>query len=53
VVAVIGDQRMRGSEIGISSGRYAQLWTFKDGQVIRWKVYRDHEEALEAAGLSE
>jgi ketosteroid isomerase-like protein len=53
VVAVIGDQRMRGTEIGISSGRYAQLWTFREGQVVRWKVYRHHEDALKAAGLSE
>ncbi len=53
VVAVIGDQRMRGTEIGISSGRYAQLWTFEDGEIVRWKMYRDWHEALEAAGLSE
>jgi hypothetical protein len=50
---VIADQRMRGSEIGISSGRYAQVWTFSEGQVIRWKVYRHHEAALKAAGMRE
>lgn len=51
VVAVIADQLMRGSEIAISSGQYAQLWTFKNGEVIRWKVYGDYKEALKAAGL--
>jgi ketosteroid isomerase-like protein len=53
VVAVIVDQWMRGSEIEITSGRYAQVWTFKDGEVIHWKAHRDHLEALEAAGLAE
>jgi ketosteroid isomerase-like protein len=53
VVALI-DQRMRGSEaIEILTGQYAQVWTFKDGEVVRWKMYRDWKEALEAAGLSE
>jgi ketosteroid isomerase-like protein len=52
VVAVIADQQMRGSEIEISSGSYAQLWTFKNGKVVRWKMYRDWKEALKAAGLS-
>jgi hypothetical protein len=51
VVAVIADQWMRGSEIEITSGRYAQLWTFKGGEVTHWKAYRDHREALQAAGL--
>ena len=30
-----------------------QLWTFRDGKVIRGHGFFDREEALEAAGLSE
>ncbi len=30
-----------------------QLWTFRDGKVIRGQGFFDREEALEAAGLSE
>jgi ketosteroid isomerase-like protein len=53
VVALI-DQRMRGSEeIELLMERYAQVWTFKDGEVVSWKMYRDWQEAAEAAGLSE
>lgn len=53
VVALI-DQRMQGSkEIELLTGRYAQVWTFNEGQVVGWKVYRTQEEALEAVGLRE
>jgi ketosteroid isomerase-like protein len=30
-----------------------QLWTFRDGKVVRGQAFSDREEALEAAGLSE
>jgi ketosteroid isomerase-like protein len=30
-----------------------QLWTLRDGEVIRLEWFHDHAEALEAAGLSE
>jgi hypothetical protein len=33
-----------------ASGRDAQLWAFRDHQVVRWKVYRDEDDALEAMG---
>ena len=52
VVALI-EQQMHGSEEMELEGRYAQLWTFKAGEVVRWKGFRDQREALEAAGLSE
>jgi hypothetical protein len=53
VVALI-DQWMRASgDMTIASGRYAQLWTFKEHEVVRWKMYRDFKQALEAAGLRE
>ncbi len=32
---------------------YAHLWTFLDGLVVRVEVFRNQEDALEAAGLSE
>lgn len=31
---------------------YAQVWSFQNGQVVHWKVYKDPADALEAAGLS-
>jgi ketosteroid isomerase-like protein len=31
---------------------YAQVWTFDAGRLIRWKLYRDHREALESVGLA-
>ena len=52
VVAVI-DQRMRGSQIETPVIRYAHLWTFDGGEVIRWKLYMDVEAAFEAAGLKQ
>jgi len=43
---------------GIGSGapvdmRYFQVWTFRDGRVIRIESIHDRSEALEAAGLEE
>jgi ketosteroid isomerase-like protein len=43
---------------GITSGapvetEQAQIWTFRDGKVVRVEEYFDRVEALEAAGLSE
>ena len=33
--------------------RYAYLWTFRDGNVIHVRTFRDPAEALEAVGLRE
>lgn len=33
--------------------RFGQVWTFRDGKVIRVDFYYEPNEALEAAGLSE
>jgi hypothetical protein len=53
VLALI-DQWMRASDdLTLASGRYAQLWTFRAGEVVRWKMYRNKDEALEAAGLGD
>ena len=43
---------------GTSSGvevvwNLSQTYTFREGKVVRWCVFSDHAEALEALGLSE
>lgn len=54
-VVVLIDQWMRGRSTGIDVplGKYAQVYTFRDGVVVHWKVYTSQSEALEAVGLSE
>ena len=54
VVALI-DQRMRGRSTGIevSRGKYAQVASYRDGLLVRWRFYGDQAEALEAVGLSQ
>ena len=54
-VVMLVDQRMRGRYTGIEVpfGKYAQLATFRDGLMVRLKMYRSQSEALEAVGLSE
>jgi ketosteroid isomerase-like protein len=51
VVALI-DQRMRGRSTGIEVpfGKYAHVYTFRDGLLVHWKAYMNQAEALEAAG---
>jgi ketosteroid isomerase-like protein len=51
VVALI-DQRMRGRSTGIEVpfGKYAQVYTFRGGLIVHWKLYRSQSEALEAVG---
>jgi ketosteroid isomerase-like protein len=52
VVALI-DQRMRGRTTGIEVplGKYAHVYTFRDGLIVHWKGYMDQADALAAAGL--
>jgi ketosteroid isomerase-like protein len=54
VLALI-DQRMRGRSTGIevSFGKYAHLYTFRNGLIVHWKIYRSQSEALDAVGLRE
>jgi ketosteroid isomerase-like protein len=54
VVALI-DQRMRGRSSGIEVplGKYAHVYTFKDGLIVHWKLYMRQSEALKAVGLEE
>jgi ketosteroid isomerase-like protein len=53
---VIADVRIRAT--GKSSGAdvvwdHCQVWTFRDGRVVRWLLAKDRAEALQALGLSE
>jgi ketosteroid isomerase-like protein len=52
-VLALLDQRMRGRSTGIevAFGKYAHLYTFRNGLIVHWKAYRSQSDALEAAGL--
>ena len=55
-MSVVGFVRERGR--GKSSGapverRWAQVWTFRRGRIVRWELFGDKGSALEAAGLVE
>ena len=47
VVALI-DQRMRGRSTGIevAFGKYAHVYTFKDGLIVHWKLFMSQSAAL-------
>jgi ketosteroid isomerase-like protein len=46
-------QRGRGKGSGVEvEERHGQIWTFREGKVIRHATYPNLDEALEAAGLS-
>ena len=53
VVALISGQRNRGRHSGIEVELppYALVFTLRDEKVIRWAMYADQDEALEAVGL--
>jgi ketosteroid isomerase-like protein len=43
-------QRARGKGSGVPiEGRVAQIWTFRDGKVVRYRGFQDKTEALRAA----
>ena len=52
-VAAVIHQRNRGRATGmeVDVAPYALVFTFQQGKVIRWCIYPDIAEALEAAGL--
>jgi len=52
-VLALVDQRMVGRSTGIEVplGKYAHLYTFRDGLIVHWKLYRRQSEALKAVGL--
>lgn len=51
VVAVHERGRGRGSGVPFAR-RWAQVWTFQRGKIVRWRLFRDKAEALEAVGIS-
>jgi ketosteroid isomerase-like protein len=55
VVVLIRNQRQWGRHSGICTEfpPWAMLFTFRDGKLVRWRSFPDHESALEAAGLAE
>ncbi len=52
VVAVRERGRGKGSGAPFDQ-RWAQVWTFRRGRIIRWELFPDKAAALEAAGLRE
>jgi ketosteroid isomerase-like protein len=53
VVLVVHEQgRGKGSGAPFEK-RWAQVWTFSRGRIVRWEAYPEKAAALEAAGLSE
>jgi ketosteroid isomerase-like protein len=55
VVLPIRNQRQWGRHSGIATEfpPYGMVFTFRNGKVVRWRVFPDQQSALEAAGLSE
>jgi ketosteroid isomerase-like protein len=53
-VVVVVRERGRGRGSGAPfERRWAQVWTFRSGRLVRWEVFPDRAEALEAVGLAE
>jgi hypothetical protein len=47
-------EQARGKGSGVPHElRFAQVWRFHRGKVIRWELFPDKTDALEAAGLRE
>jgi ketosteroid isomerase-like protein len=54
IVVLVVHEQARGKGSGVPHElRFAQVWTFDRGKVIRWELFPDKAEALEAAGLAE
>ena len=53
MIVVLHEQdRGRGSGVGLERN-WAQVWTFRNGRIIRMEAFRTREEALDAVALSE
>jgi ketosteroid isomerase-like protein len=52
VMLANGQMRAQGSGVPLTDA-FALVATLKDGRIVRYQEYYDHDEALEAAGLSE
>jgi ketosteroid isomerase-like protein len=53
VIAVSRQQGRRASSGLAATLELANVFTLRDGQIVRLELYRDRDVALEAAGLSE
>jgi ketosteroid isomerase-like protein len=55
VVLLIRNQRQWGRHSGVETTMtpYAQVFTFRNGKVVRWRSFPDQQSALEAVGLRE
>lgn len=51
VLAIRESGRGRGSGAPVER-RWAQVWTFREGRIIRWALFSELAEALESVGLS-
>jgi ketosteroid isomerase-like protein len=53
VVVLIGNQRQWGRHTGICTELppYAQVFTMRDGKLLRWRTFPDQMSALKAVGL--
>jgi ketosteroid isomerase-like protein len=53
-VVVVVRERGRGRGSGAPfERRWAQVWTFRSGRIVRWEAFPNEAEALEAVGPSE
>jgi ketosteroid isomerase-like protein len=53
-VVALGQVHGRGHAAGIEVDRpHGEIWTFRDGIVIRMRWFHSHRQTLEAVGLSE
>jgi ketosteroid isomerase-like protein len=51
-VILIGRVQERGRASGIEVESHgAAVWTLREGQIVRFKIYQSRDEALKAAGL--
>jgi ketosteroid isomerase-like protein len=55
VIALFRNQRQWGRHTGICTELppYAQVFTLRDGKLVRWRTFPDEESALKAVGLNE
>jgi ketosteroid isomerase-like protein len=53
VVVLLRNQRQWGRHSGICTelAPYAQVFTLREGKLVRWRTFPDQESALEAVGL--
>jgi ketosteroid isomerase-like protein len=53
VIAVLHEAARIGDSGSLIEREVAQVWTVRDGLVVRWRIFETREQALEAVGLRE